>query len=83
MENLLKKTCALLLLATTTLFSFLTLADPLEHQALLDYLNAQPGMTATPDELQYQPGYLRIDITYQQPIDHQNPLAGQFTQRIR
>ncbi len=83
MIKILKKTAALSLLATACLSTFASHADTAEDQALLQYLNDQPGMIATINATQRYPGYLAVDIEFQQPADHQQPNGEQFTQHLK
>ena len=83
MIKTLRKTAALSLLATACLSTFSSYADTAEDQALLEYLNDQPGMTASANATQNYPGYLAVDIEFQQPAAHQQPNGEQFTQHLK
>lgn len=78
-----RKTAVLSLLATACLSTFASQADTAEDQALLEYLNDQPGMTASANATQRFPGYLAVNIEFQQPTDHQQPNGEQFTQHLK
>ncbi|WP_245555221.1 S28 family serine protease [Hahella ganghwensis] len=63
------------------LFCSISHADPFPTPDIMDYLNAVPGMEA--EELDNPPsGYRYILIRYEQPIDHENPMMGTFSQRM-
>jgi hypothetical protein len=52
-----------------------------EAQDILAYLQALPGMEA--QELENPPpGYRYLLLRYEQPVDHKNPAAGSFKQRM-
>jgi hypothetical protein len=83
MIKTLRKTAVLSLLATACLSTFSSQSTTAEDQALLEYLNSQPGMTATISDSQYYPDeYTAVEIEYLQPTDHGQPGAEQFTQHM-
>lgn len=56
--------------------------DP--RKDILDQLAALPDVTVTewtpPADFTAEPGYRFFDLTFTQPIDHDNPSAGTFVQ---
>jgi len=48
---------------------------------ILDELRKIPGMTAT-EGMTMTPGYRFFQLEYDQPVDHKNPSAARFTQRM-
>lgn len=50
---------------------------------LLDDLRAIPGMGDITETGSAPSGYRAFDMTYEQPVDHADPAAGTFRQRLR